>query len=258
MFESPKNKSVARAFAKQMVRAAIAVGIIQLATVSIAFADSLSSAPLIFDVRRSLPLEPDEPVFHDFYINAGPEAGFKKGMYVTVVRLVPVHDPVQNKQQGELAINVARLQIIHVARALTVARLQSEFTDEERPTLEYEAVMIGDRIDPASLTMDAPGSKKRTKAYVAPPPKPEAKYEAKSEASREEVSIAPQAPKVQEPVSVPVPAPKPEVQPGSVKSTQIDEELEITFTAQKSASPPSSAPDMVRFLIAPGASEQML
>lgn len=123
-------------------------------------ADVPAAAPMIFDVRINLPLEPDEVSYHDFYINAGPDAGFKRGMYLTVVRPVPVHDPVQNKQQGTLNISVARLQVIQVERNLTVARLFSEFTDEERPTLEYEAVMIGDRIDMSSATMEAPNSKK--------------------------------------------------------------------------------------------------
>lgn len=122
----------------------------------------LNNAPLIFDVRRSLPLEPDEPVYRDFYINAGVEAGFKKGMYITVVRLIPVHDPLQNKQQGELQVGVARLQFIEVTRNLSVARLHSEFTNDERPALEFEGVMIGDRVDPASMTMQAPPQKKKS------------------------------------------------------------------------------------------------
>jgi hypothetical protein len=124
-------------------------------------AQNLTAAPMIFDVRRSLPLEPTEPRYHDFYINAGPEAGFRKDMFLTVVRLIPVHDPVQNKQQGTLSVNVARLQVIHVERNITVARLHSSFGNDERPTLEFEAVMIGDRIDPAAMTMDVPGQKKR-------------------------------------------------------------------------------------------------
>ncbi len=124
----------------------------------------LDQAPVIFDLRKSLPLEPDEPVYHDFYINAGTEAGFKKGMYVTVYRLVPIHDPLHNRQQGELQIEVAKLRVIHVARNLSVARLHSLLPDEERPALEFEAVMIGDRIDPASATMQAPQPPKKKSA----------------------------------------------------------------------------------------------
>lgn len=133
---------------------------------SAAHAQNLASAPTIFDVRRSLPLEPTEPVYKDFYISAGPEAGFKKGQYVSVVRLVPVHDPVQLKQHATLTVNVAKLFVIHTERNITVARLQNELTDEERPTLEYESVMIGDKIDTAQTTTEAP--KKKSKTAQAP------------------------------------------------------------------------------------------
>jgi hypothetical protein len=153
--------------ARALIRQLLVLAAIQLFTVTAALAQSLTSAPQIFDVRISLPLEPEDEAYHDFYINAGPEAGFKKGMFVTVVRLVPVHDPIQNKQQATLTVDVARLQVIHVERNITVARLDLEFTDEDRPTLEYESVMIGDRIDPASFTMDVPKKKQKIKKKVA-------------------------------------------------------------------------------------------
>lgn len=120
--------------------------------------------PMIFDVRRTLPLEPDEPVFHDFYINAGPEAGFKKGQYITAVRPVTIQDPVLNKQQAILDVTVGYLLVIQVQRGITVARLFGELLDEERPALEYESIMIGDRIDLESITTKAPKVKSREKA----------------------------------------------------------------------------------------------
>lgn len=124
--------------------------------------------PTIFDVRKSLPMEPSDPTFHDFYINAGAEAGFKKGQYLPVSRAIPVHDPVQNKQQGILTVPVGKVLVIHVERNMTVARLASELGDDERPTLEYEAIMIGDKIDMKGISMEAPKNtgkkKKRTTA----------------------------------------------------------------------------------------------
>ena len=120
--------------------------------------------PMIFDVRRTLPLEPDEPVFHDFYINAGPEAGFKKGQYITAVRPVSIQDPVLNKQQAILDVTVGYLLVIQVQRGITVARLFGELLDEERPALEYESIMIGDRIDLESITTKAPKVKSKEKA----------------------------------------------------------------------------------------------
>jgi hypothetical protein len=120
--------------------------------------------PTIFDVRKSLPMEPTEPTYHDFYINAGSEAGFKRGQYLPINRALPVHDPIQNKQQAILTVPVGKVLVIHVDRGLTVARLVQELNGAERPTLDYEAIMIGDRVDMKGITTVAPkpSGKKRT------------------------------------------------------------------------------------------------
>lgn len=120
--------------------------------------------PTIFDVRKSLPMEPTEPAYHDFYINAGSEAGFKRGQYLPISRALPVHDPIQNKQQAILTVPVGKVLVIHVDRGLTVARLVQELSGAERPTLDYEAIMIGDRVDMKGITTVAPKptGKKRT------------------------------------------------------------------------------------------------
>ncbi len=119
--------------------------------------------PTIFDVRKSLPMDPSERSYHDFYINAGSEAGFRRGQYLPVQRALPVHDPIQNKQQAIMTVPVGKVLVIHVDRGLTVARLVQEQSEDERPTLEYEAIMIGDRIDMKGITTVAPksGGKKR-------------------------------------------------------------------------------------------------
>jgi hypothetical protein len=116
----------------------------------------LEDAPVIFDVRRSLPMEPDEPTYHDFYISAGIEAGLKKGQFLPVARQMPVHDPIANKQQAMITIPVGKLQVIHVENNIAVARLVNELRDDERPTLEFESVMIGDRVDVKRASMEAP------------------------------------------------------------------------------------------------------
>ncbi len=123
--------------------------------------------PTIFDVRKSLPMEPTDPTFHDFYINAGVEVGFKKGQYLPVSRALPVHDPVQNKQQGILTVPVGKVLVIHVERNMAVARLASELGDDERPTLEYEAIMIGDLVDMRGISTEAPKSSKKKKKTAA-------------------------------------------------------------------------------------------
>lgn len=126
--------------------------------------------PAIFDVRKSLPMEPTEKAYHDFYINAGIEAGFKRGQYLPIRRSLPVHDPIQNKQQAVLTVPVGNVVVIHVDRGLTVARLVQEVGNEDRPTLEFEAIMIGDHVDMKGITTTPPkdaGKKKATQAPVS-------------------------------------------------------------------------------------------
>lgn len=121
-----------------------------------AFADD---NPTIFDVRRSLPMEPSEPTFHDFYINAGPEVGFRVGMVMNVIRSMPVHDPIQNKQQATLNITVGKVRVIHVEKGIAVARLVSEVPSSDRPVLDFESVMIGDQVDLTSMKMQTTEAK---------------------------------------------------------------------------------------------------
>lgn len=219
------------------VRLAIVLACLSLGVASPTLeARELQGAPLIFDVRINLPLEPDEQVHHDFYINAGAELGFKKGMFVSVVRPVPVHDPIQNKQQGTLNIGVARLQVIHVEKQLTVARLVAELTDDERPVLEFESVMIGDRIDLSSMTMEEPRVRKKKKGDA--PPRAEARPE---------------------PPSDPATGPKTEAKP-ELKAETVVEKLPIPAPVEAEAKKPSPAavgPDMVRVPVPPGSTRAL-
>lgn len=222
----------------------IAVGLVsQLALLARAFAGNLQNAPLIFDVRKSLPLDPAEPVYHDFYINAGADAGFKKGWIFNVVRVISVHDPIQNKQQGELQVNVARLQVLQVAPSMTVARLISEFTDEERPALDFESVMIGDRVDLSTLAAE-PAVKPATKKKVAKAVKEEtADVEVVAE-------VKPAAPEIHSEVhttssSSAATAPASAAPPTSVQPAQVASP-QTSAPVVENASPVAKSPDMVR------------
>jgi hypothetical protein len=127
----------------------------------------------IFEMRKSLPMNPGEPAVHDYYINAGSEAGLKKDMYAKVVRSTSVQDPGQNRAQGTLHIAIANVQLIQVEKNISVARLYSELSDDERPAVEFEAIMLGDRIDMDSVTMDEPKIKHRKKTAEAEILKPQ-------------------------------------------------------------------------------------
>ncbi len=187
--------------------------------------------PTIFDVRKSLPMEPTDPTFHDFYINAGVEVGFKKGQYLPVSRALPVHDPVQNKQQGILTVPVGKVLVIHVERNMAVARLASELGDDERPTLEYEAIMIGDRVDMRGISTEAPKSTKKKKKTAA----------------AEEAPAPVVANIAVESTTVPAPAKEPETAAAPVKSGTATQSQPASTGSQPTPSQPqrSSAPQRV-------------
>lgn len=161
-------------------------------------------SPEIIEIRKSLPMEPTEKAVKDFILNRGSSAGLKVGAYVNVVREVSVNDPVRNKALGALHIPVGKLQIIHVESNISVARLQSELGDDERPMLEYEALMIGDEIDLNSITMDTPKASKKKFNTAA--------TEEKSAVAEQAAQVAKAAPVAKDPVvqavaALPAPAP---------------------------------------------------
>lgn len=192
----------------------------------------------IFDVRKSLPLDPSDPVFYDFYVNAGPESGLKKGMYVSVVRKLPIHDPIGNKAQGTLSVEVAKLQIIHVERDISVARLASEFGSEDRPVLEFEAVMIGDVLDLSSVSMTAPKeSEKRRKRSPSA-------ADSSATASMETAAVTP-APEGAPAPAVPAPLPQSAEKPVTIPVPPLSPAAPTAPTAEI-PSRPAPLPGMVR------------
>ncbi len=193
----------------------------------------------VFDVRKSLPLEPTEPVYHDIYLNGGPESGLKKGMYVSILRKTPIHDPVQNKAQAVLGIEVARVHIIHTEHKISVARVAQQYSGDDRPVLEYEGVMIGDVLDLSSVSMDPPKElrKKRTPAQFG---------SADATAATAPVPAPPsQASERRDPppttVTIPIPAPpKPKAPEAQEKSSTASP------TARKEEFPEAFGPGMVQ------------
>lgn len=109
----------------------------------------------IFDMRKSLALSDSEPVYRDFYLSKGLDAGLRPGMIVTVKRRQPLYDTIHNRSAGDLSLVVARIKIIHAERGLAVARSHSEFSRQDLPLLEDNYIMVGDEVDVSSATMDS-------------------------------------------------------------------------------------------------------
>jgi len=108
----------------------------------------------VIEVRKNLQLKEGDPILHDYYLNAGSQQGLKVGMVVKIIRKIPVHDQYQNQAQDDLILPVAKLKIIHTEPNISVARVQAYVAGDRTPILDYRSVMMGDRIDILSATMD--------------------------------------------------------------------------------------------------------
>lgn len=110
-----------------------------------------ASEAVVIEVRKNTSLSKKEKVYKNFFINGGQNLGLKPGMLVDVSRRLPVHDPLKNASIGDLRVKVGTLEIIHSESNISVARILSYDSMEKRPLLDYEAVMVGDRLDLSSL-----------------------------------------------------------------------------------------------------------
>lgn len=116
---------------------------------------ALAAMVTVFDVKKSLPMRPGEIEQKDYYINAGTKIGFQPGMVVTVMRKIPVHDPIQNKSQGNLFAPVAKVRFIHVQDNVTIARLENLLDRQNLPILNESGILIGDFIDTPNNNMSS-------------------------------------------------------------------------------------------------------
>ena len=116
----------------------------------------------VIEVRRNIPLSDEAPVYKDFYINAGAEAGLKKNMVVTVIRRMAIRDATGTQNFGELDIPVGQLKIISAQGRVAVAREYGLISRDDEPMLEQIGIMIGDRLDLGGSFIDnkKPSAKK--------------------------------------------------------------------------------------------------
>lgn len=119
----------------------------------------------VVDVRRNITLAEDDPVYKDFYINAGPGSGLKKNLVVTAVRKINVRDASGANAVGEILVPVGQLKVIAVFDKVAVAREFTLLSRDELPMLEQTGIMSGDRIDLQGSFID--NSKPKPKRKVA-------------------------------------------------------------------------------------------
>lgn len=101
----------------------------------------------VIEVRRNIPLADDAPIYKDFYINAGSEAGLKKNLVLNVIRRTAIRDATGTQTFGEMDVPVGQLKVIAVAGRVAVAREFKLTPRDDEPMLEQIGIMIGDRLD---------------------------------------------------------------------------------------------------------------
>jgi hypothetical protein len=109
----------------------------------------------IFDIRKNLPLNDEEPLVYDYYTSMGRDQGVEKGALLTVYRRVPVMDMYRNQSHDDMHIPVAKIQIIYADRTMSVGRVVKRADPDKIPVLEFSKIMAGDRVEFSNLTIKA-------------------------------------------------------------------------------------------------------
>lgn len=120
-------------------------------TIEVQRVQAAEKEAMVIDVRKNVALSKNEKVYKNYYINMGANKGLKKGAIVDVLRRLPLHDPLRNVSVGDLKVKVAELEIIFGDEYLSIARVSKYENPEERPLLDVPDIMIGDRLDLASI-----------------------------------------------------------------------------------------------------------
>jgi len=101
----------------------------------------------VFDIKKTFALKDKQKTYRDYYINIGTEQGAKSGSIVAVYRRQAVVDYSRNTLHDDLLIPVAHLKIVMAQKSMSVARLESIAPARQIPVVEFNAVMLGDRVE---------------------------------------------------------------------------------------------------------------
>jgi hypothetical protein len=107
---------------------------------------SVAQEIVVVDVKRNITLADEDPVYKDFYINAGEGTSLRKNMVVNVKRKINIKD-ASTKSVGDFDTTVGQLKIIQIGNKVSVAREFKLLSRDEEAMLEQIGIMSGDRID---------------------------------------------------------------------------------------------------------------
>jgi hypothetical protein len=101
----------------------------------------------VFDIKKTLPLHGKQQTFRDYYVNLGSKDGAKAGSILAVYRRQGVVDYYRNVLHDDLLVPVAHMKIIMAQKTMSVARVESLTSAKQIPVVEFNAVMMGDRVE---------------------------------------------------------------------------------------------------------------
>ena len=86
----------------------------------------------IVDMKRNITLTDEDPVYKDYYLNAGESSALRKNMVVNVKRKINIKDR-GTKTVGDFEALVGQLKIIHIGNKVSVGREHQLIPRDEEP-----------------------------------------------------------------------------------------------------------------------------
>lgn len=120
----------------------VVIGIIVSANSALA-----AEAYSVFDIKKTIPLNSHQKVYRDYYVNLGSEQGARPGSILAVYRRQGVVDYYRNTLHDDLIVPVGHMKIIQAGKDMSVARLESLVSAKQIPVVEFNSIMLGDRVE---------------------------------------------------------------------------------------------------------------
>jgi hypothetical protein len=113
---------------------------------------SVSPMARVIGLKRELGLDDASAsqAAQDVILNGGSNVGLSEGMELSVIRKVPVIDPYRENAQSELQIPFAKIEILHVDKEASVARLKKIDSIQVGLVVGNRGIMVGDFVGKAN------------------------------------------------------------------------------------------------------------
>jgi len=111
------------------------------------YAQAADSVYSVFDIKKTMPINGRQKVYKDFYVNMGEDQGVKPGSILAVYRRQGVVDNFRNVLHEDLLIPVAHMKVIQSSQTISIARLESVTPARQIPVVDFNNVMLGDRVE---------------------------------------------------------------------------------------------------------------